>query len=131
MSASLTRTDWRCCTPTRRFRDRVVPAREDFNTVLQSGIRQQLKLIYGPARAFDVRLPLIHTATGKPFGEVRVGVYTAFLKQEIQPQIRRALVFSGTAIILSLILAAGLSNLALRPLAAISRAPGFNQLRQG
>ena len=74
-----------------------------------------------PARAYDVRLPLIHTATGKPFGEVRVGVYTAFLKQEIQPQIRRALMFSGTAILLSMILAAGLSNLALRPLAAISR----------
>jgi hypothetical protein len=67
----------------------VIPAREDFKNVLESGLRQQLKLIYGPARAYDVRLPLIHTATGKPFGEVRVGVYTAFLKQEIQPQIRR------------------------------------------
>ena len=99
----------------------IVPAREDFSTVLQSGFRQQLKLIYGPARAYDVRLPLIHTATGKPFGEVRVGVYTAFLKQDIQPQIRRALIFSGTAILFSMILAAGLSNLALRPLAAISR----------
>src|SRR6478672_10663964 len=99
----------------------IVPAREDFSNVLQSGLRQQLKLIYGPARAYDVRLPLINTATGKPFGEVRVGVYTAFLKQEIQPQIRRALVFAGTAILLSMILAAGLSNLALRPLAAISR----------
>src|SRR5579864_4325465 len=99
----------------------VIPAREDFKNVLDSGLRQQLKLIYGPARAYDVRLPLIHTATGKPFGEVRVGVYTAFLKKEIQPQIRHALFFSGTAIVLSLILAAGLSNLALRPLAAISR----------
>jgi len=98
----------------------IVPAREDFSNVLQSGIRQQLKLIYGPAQAFDVRLPLINNATGKPFGEVRVGVYTAFLKQEIQPQIQRALIWSGSAILLSLILAAGLSNLALRPLAAIS-----------
>jgi PAS domain S-box-containing protein len=99
----------------------IVPAREDFSTVLQGGLRKQLKLIYGPAQAYDVRLPLVHTATGKPFGEVRVGVYTAFLKQEIQPQIRRALAFSGIAILLSLILSAGLSNLALRPLAAISR----------
>src|SRR5690242_18839344 len=98
----------------------IVPGREDFANILQSGIRQQLKLIYGPAQAFDVRLPLINNATGKPFGEVRVGVYTAFLKQEIQPQVRRALVWSGSAILLSLILAAGLSNLALRPLAAIS-----------
>ncbi len=98
----------------------IVPAREDFSNVLQSGIRQQIKLIYGPPQVFDVRLPLVNNATGKAFGEVRVGVYTGFLKQEIQPQIRDALLFSGSAILLSLILAAGLSNLALRPLAAIS-----------
>src|SRR4029077_4175267 len=100
---------------------KVVTAREDFTNVLHGGIRRQLKLIYGPAQAYDVRLPLVHIATRKPFGEVRVGVYTSFLKGEVQPQIRQALIFSGTAIILSLILAAGLSNLALRPLAAISR----------
>ncbi len=64
---------------------------------------------------------MIHTATGKPFGEVRVGVYTTFLKQRSSRKSARALIFSGTAILLSLILAAGLSNLALRPLAAISR----------
>jgi signal transduction histidine kinase len=50
-----------------------------------------------------------------------VGVSTILLKNQIQPQIQRALLFSGCAIVLSLILSAGLSNLALRPLAAISR----------
>ena len=99
----------------------IVPPREDFNNVLNGGFRRQLKLIYGPAQTYDVRLPLIHTATGKPFGEVRVGVSTVLLKNQIKPQIRSALFLSGSAILLSLILAAGLSNLALRPLAAISR----------
>jgi len=99
----------------------IVPPREDFNNVLNGGIRRQIKLIYGPAQTYDVRLPLIHTATGKPFGEVRVGVSTVLLKNQIKPQIRSALFLSGSAIVLSLILAAGLSNLALRPLAAISR----------
>lgn len=98
----------------------IVAPREDFANVLHGGIRDQLKLIYGPAKTYDVRLPLIHTATGKPFGEVRVGVNTALLKDSLKPQIQRALVLSGSAIVLSLILAAGLSNLALRPLAAIS-----------
>ena len=28
----------------------IVPAREDFSTVLQGGLRKQLKLIYGPAQ---------------------------------------------------------------------------------
>jgi PAS domain S-box-containing protein len=99
----------------------IVPPREDFSRVLHYGIRQQIKMIYGPPKTYDVRLPLIHTATGKPFGEVRVGVHTALLKDSLKPQVRRALIYSGTAILLSLILAAGLSNLVLRPLEAISR----------
>jgi PAS domain S-box-containing protein len=98
----------------------IVAPREDFANVLHGGIRDQFKLIYGPAKTYDVSLPLIHSATGKPFGEVRVGVNTALLKDSLKPQIQRALVLSGSAILLSLILAAGLSNLVLRPLAAIS-----------
>jgi PAS domain S-box-containing protein len=98
----------------------IVPAREDFANLLNGGIRRQFKLIYGPLETYDARLPLINNATGKPFGEVRVGVNTSLLRATLRPQIRDALVFSGSAILLSLILAAGLSNLALRPLAAIS-----------
>src|ERR1051326_4726251 len=98
----------------------IVPAREDFANVLNGGIRREYRLIYGPAQTYDVRLPLINNATGNPFGEVRVGVNTTLLRDTLRPQIARALVFSGSAILLSLILAAGLSNLALRPLAAIS-----------
>jgi len=100
---------------------RMVEPREDFSQVTNGGFRRQLKLIYGPTQTFDVRYPLVHAATGQPFGEVRVGVHTAFLQVQIKPQIQSALEFSGAAIILSLILAAALSNLALRPLAAISR----------
>src|SRR5580765_7309853 len=99
----------------------VVVPREDFANILHGGVRVQYNLIYGPARTYDVRLPLINTSTKKPFGEVRVGVNTALLSDNLKPQIRSALAFSGTAILLSMILAAGLSNLALRPLAAISR----------
>ena len=99
----------------------IVPPREDFANILNGGIRRQLKLIYGPAETYDSRLPLTNYTTGKPFGEVRVGVNTTLLKSNLKPVINKALEVSGSAILLSLILAAGLSNLALRPLAAISR----------
>jgi PAS domain S-box-containing protein len=99
----------------------IVPPREDFASLLNGGIRRQFKLIYGPAETYDSRLPLINYTNGKPFGEVRVGVNTTLLKNNLKPEINKALVFSGSAILLSLILSAGLSNLALRPLAAISR----------
>jgi len=98
----------------------IVPAREDFANLLNGGIRRQFKLIYGPPQTYDARLPLLNNVTGKPFGEVRVGVSTTLLRDTLRPQITNALLFSGSAILLSLILAAGLSNLALRPLAAIS-----------
>jgi PAS domain S-box-containing protein len=99
----------------------IVPPREDFANILNGGIRRQLKLIYGPEETYDSRLPLTNYTTGKPFGEVRVGVNTTLLKNNLQPEIKKALEVSGSAILLSLILSAGLSNLALRPLAAISR----------
>jgi PAS domain S-box-containing protein len=105
---------------TAALQNTVVPAREDFTNLLNGGIRRQYQLIYGPPETYDARLPLINNTTGKPFGEVRVGISTTLLRNTLRPQITRALVFSGSAILLSLILAAGLSNLALRPLAAIS-----------
>jgi PAS domain S-box-containing protein len=97
----------------------VVEPREDFDVLVRAGIRKQLKAIYGPIQIFDTRVPLVRG--GHAFGEVRVGVATTFLRDELQPLLKKALELSGGAILLSLLLAAGLSNLALRPLAAISR----------
>jgi signal transduction histidine kinase len=96
-----------------------VPSREDFSTIANAGIRKQMKVIYGPPQVYDVRVPLLRD--GMPFGEVRIGVSTVFLKSAIRDQMRRALALSAGAILVCLVLSAGLSNFALRPLAAISR----------
>src|SRR5437016_9611126 len=76
-------------------------------------------MIYGPLQEYNVRLSMIRG--GQPFGEVRVGISNALLKGELRPLLNHALIFSGAAILISLILAAGLSNFALRPMEAISR----------
>ncbi len=96
-----------------------VPDRPDFRLVESAGFRQQLRLVYNAPTVYDVRLPLL--LNGVPFGSIRVGVSTIFLKSEVTPHLRRAVFFSGAAIFLSLILAAGLSHLALGPLEQISR----------
>lgn len=96
-----------------------VPARQDFSTIANAGIRKQMKVIYGPPQVYDVRVPLLRDSM--PFGEVRIGVSTVFLKSAIRDQMRRALALSAGAILVCLVLSAGLSNFALRPLAAISR----------
>src|SRR5208337_3512444 len=58
---------------------------------------------------------------GQPFGMIRVGISTVFLKSEVQPQLSSNIGLSLMAILVSLALAAGVSNIALRPLEAIGR----------
>jgi hypothetical protein len=64
-------------------------------------------------------MPLL--VNGKPFGSIRLGISTIFLKNEITPKLREAVIFSGISILLSLLLAVGLSYIALGP------PPGANQ----
>lgn len=99
--------------------DRAMPARIDFAVLRNGSTWHQLKAVYGNPGVFELRLPL--QQNGAPFGEIRVGVSTVFLKSELRPQLNRAVLFSTIAILLSLALAAGLSNLALQPLEVIGR----------
>src|SRR6266481_3627155 len=99
---------------------KIVDRREDFSFLVKGNAWTQLKAIYGPSHVYDVRVPLVRT-NGTPFGEVRVGLSTVLLKSDVQAPLNRALLFSGIAILTCLVLAAALSNVALRPLAAISR----------
>ena len=101
------------------FVRQVLKRREDFSSIANGSIWKQLKVIYGPLQVYDFVIPL--NRNGVPFGEVRVGVSTPFVKTELQPILNQALAFSGISILVSLILAAGLSNFALRPLEAINR----------
>jgi signal transduction histidine kinase len=96
-----------------------VEQRDDWSSVVNGGIKQQLRVVYGPPALYDVRVPLVRD--GRAFGEIRVGVSTHFLQDTLHPQIKRALVLSGSTILACLLLAAGLSSFALRPLAAINR----------
>jgi signal transduction histidine kinase len=96
-----------------------VADRPDFQRLQDARFPDQLRMLYHPPTVYEVRLPLqLDAAT---FGSVRLGVSTVFLKSETTPRLRHALILSGIAILLSLVLAAGLSNLALGPLEQISR----------
>jgi signal transduction histidine kinase len=76
-------------------------------------------MVYNPPTVYDVRIPL--QLDGARFGSIRVGVSTVFLKNELTPRLQQAVIFSSIAILLSLMLAAGLSNIALGPLEQINR----------
>ncbi len=101
------------------FMGKILPERPDFAYVRDAGFRRQLRIVYSPAAVFEVRSPL--QLDGTPFGTVRVGISTVFLKNEIAPRLRHAVVYSIIAMLVSILLAAGLSHLALGPLEKISR----------
>jgi len=96
-----------------------VAPRPDFIVVCEARFPQQLQLVYGPQSLYDVSFPL--QLNGAPFGTVRVGVSTVLLKQELTPRLEHALFASIVSIFASLLLSAGISNLALGPLKKISR----------
>ena len=98
---------------------KVLPERPDFGQVQYAGFRQQLKILYSAATQYDVTNSL--QLDGKPFGQVRIGISTVFLKNEVTPNLRKAVVYSAVALLLSIILAAVLSNIALGPLERIAR----------
>ena len=98
---------------------KVIPARQDFASVRDGGFRQQLAVVYGAPRVYDINIALVRD--GAPFGAIRVGVSTTFLKNSLQPQLTSAVIFSALSILVCLALAAGVSNFALQPLEAIGR----------
>jgi PAS domain S-box-containing protein len=99
--------------------DRPMPRRPPLAALRDGGFLMQFRAVYGPPRVYEVTLPV--QRQGAPFGEIRVGLSTLFLKQELVPQLNRALFLSAVAVLLSLIIAAALSNFALRPLEVIAR----------
>jgi signal transduction histidine kinase len=96
---------------------RQVPKRPNFLTFKSARFREQLRLLYSPATLYDVIEPLDLEG---PFGTIRIGVSTTLLKSEITPSLLHAVYFSVASIFVSLLLAAGISNLALGPLRQIS-----------
>ena len=58
---------------------KIVPPRPDFQQVVGRDFRQQIRLVFSPAAVYDVSYPL--ELNGAPFGTIRIGVQTVFLKE--------------------------------------------------
>jgi signal transduction histidine kinase/HAMP domain-containing protein len=79
---------------------------------------QQLRILYGPPKVYQVTLPF--DVSGAPFGEIRVDISTALLRDEISRGLESAAEVALIAVLAATLLAAVLSRVALAPLARIS-----------
>jgi signal transduction histidine kinase len=97
--------------------DRPVPSRPEYAELESGGVLQLLEVVFGPPRVYNLTLPLVRGS--EPFATVRVGVRTTFLRLVVEPWLIAALTYTGVAILCSLVFAAFLANLALKPIEQI------------
>jgi signal transduction histidine kinase len=95
-----------------------IPPRSDLIVLRDAGFRRQFKLLYNAGSVYDVSIPM--QFGGQPFGSVRVGVATVFLRNELTPRLQQAGFFCVVTIFCSLVLSAVISNIALGPLKRIA-----------
>jgi PAS domain S-box-containing protein len=97
---------------------RPLDRRPDLSTLVRGDILDQLIVLRGPPRVFEISLPF--NLGAEPFGEIRVGLSSALLRNEIVPGLRAAGWFALAAVLLSTLLAALINHATLAPLARIS-----------
>jgi signal transduction histidine kinase/HAMP domain-containing protein len=90
-----------------------------YSHLMQAGTLRQLQVIYGPPSVYEVTLPL--EIGDRPLGDVRVGVSTLFVRNQLTPELRAALWFSLAAMVLATLFAGLVSYRMLRPLEKISQ----------
>ena len=98
--------------------DKPLPVRPNYIQLLDAKPIQLMKEVYGPARVFDVVVPL--ERNGEPFVTVHVGVRTTLLRAFYAPWLAEAFTLMGVVLGAALVAAFLLSNLALRPMEQIS-----------
>jgi PAS domain S-box-containing protein len=95
-----------------------IPRRTALSQLTQRGYVHQVKVLAGPPRVYEYDYPF--TKGGQPFGEVRVVVSSGLLLNEISPSVRKAGTIVLVALLISTVLAAGVSRAALAPLSDIA-----------
>jgi signal transduction histidine kinase len=98
------------------------PARANLSQLVSSGFMQQLRLLYGPARTYEVDYAFQIGPPGNqiPFGIVRVAVQTGLLRTNITPPLRSAALLALASVVISVLLAAIVSNISLAPIKRIT-----------
>jgi signal transduction histidine kinase len=94
--------------------DTLLPHRNEYAELQTGGLLRLLEVVFGPPHVYNVTLPV--GLDFEPFATIRVGVRTTFLRFVVEPWLATALTYTGVAILCSLVFAAFLANLALKPI---------------
>ena len=100
------------------YQGRYLPDEPAFISLQKETAWRKFRIIFGPPTVYAVDAGL--DLNRAPFLTVRVGVRTTFLRSQLAPWLRTEFIILLLSILLTIFLAALLSNMALRPLQLIS-----------
>lgn len=104
--------------PDPSLEDQLLPQRPNYAALRNVSLIGMLKIVFGPPRVYNASLEL--DRNNQPFLNIRIGIRTTFLGNVLHPWLIGALGYTGLALLLSLVAAAFVANLALAPIAQIS-----------
>ncbi len=94
------------------------PLRPSVDSIVHAGFIRQLRILYGPPQTYEYALPF--SLGSGPFGDVRIGLSSTLMRDEISPGLRSAVYWALGAVLLSTLLAFFVSRITLAPLQQIS-----------
>jgi PAS domain S-box-containing protein len=100
------------------LRGQKVAPRPSIDSLANAGFFQQLRELLGPQQTYEDSLGF--EFNGNPFGDVHIGLSSAFLRNEIQPGLISAAYWALGAVLFSTFLALVASGFSLAPLERIS-----------
>jgi len=100
------------------LRDQKVGARPPVSALVRAGFFQQLRELYGPPQTYEFSLPFRLGTV--PFGDIRAGLSSALIRDQISPGLQSAGIWALGAVLLSTLFAFVVSRIALAPIERIS-----------
>jgi signal transduction histidine kinase len=101
------------------LRGQKVAMRPPISSLVRAKFFQQINMLLGPPQVYDESLPV--TLRTGPFGDIRIGLSSALIRDEILPGLASAGWYALGAVLLSTLLAFVVSRASLAPIERISK----------
>jgi signal transduction histidine kinase len=99
--------------------DQMAPSRPNYAVLRRQSLIRTLRIVFGPPQVYNVSVGL--DRENQPFLTVRIGISTTFLRNAFHPWLVESASFIGFALMISVVVAAFVGNLALQPIEQISQ----------
>src|SRR5271170_3837802 len=100
------------------LRGEKIAQRPQVNAIVRGGFFEQIRTLYGPPQVYEDSLPFV--LGSEPFGDIRIGLSSSLIRNEISPGLRSAGYYALGSVLLSTLLAFVVSRASLAPIDRIS-----------